>query len=148
VGQKEKDIKIYQSKSTMAYIGRTIERDMYFGAKKDIILQAWELRKNMTKAEEVLWTFLRKKRLEGYVFRRQHPIDIFIVDFYCHEQRLVIEVDGSVHDLPDVSCYDEGRTAELERFGLRILRFTNEDVLENIKWVLQRIRDEVKLSRI
>lgn len=124
----------------MAYIGKSIEKHMYYGAKKDIILQARELRKNMTKAEEKLWSALRKKQLNGYIFRRQHPIDIYIVDFYCHALKLIIEVDGSIHDNPEVSSYDLGRTAELERFGLKILRFTNDEVLINMKDVKNKIK--------
>lgn len=128
----------------MAYLGRTIERDMYFGARKDVILFARELRKNMTRAEEVLWSRLRKKQIEGYIFRRQHPIDIYIVDFYCHEFNLIIEVDGDIHELPEVYEHDEGRTAELERFGLKIIRFTNQEVIQQTDNVINRIKAQIK----
>jgi very-short-patch-repair endonuclease len=124
----------------MAYIGRTIERDMYFGAKKDIILQARELRKDMTEAEEALWNRLRRKQINGFIFRRQHPIDIFIVDFYCHELKLVIEVDGGVHTNTEVAEYDIGREAEIEKFGLKIIRFTNNEVFNNSKSVIEKIK--------
>ena len=128
----------------MAYLGRTIERDMYFGARKEVILFARELRKNMTRAEEVLWSRLRKKQVEGFTFRRQHPIDIYIVDFYCHEFNLIIEVDGDIHELPEVSEHDEGRTAELERFGLKIIRFTNQEVIQQTDNVINRIKAQIK----
>jgi very-short-patch-repair endonuclease len=124
----------------MAYIGRTIERNMYFGAKKDIILRARELRKDMTAAEEVLWNRLRRKQINGFIFRRQHPIDIFIVDFYCHELKLVIEVDGGIHTEIKVAEYDKGREAEIERFGLKIIRFTNHEVFNNIEIVIKKVK--------
>ncbi len=69
----------------------------YFGATPELLRRAAELRKNMTKAETVLWGYLRKRQLTGYRFRRQHPINIVIVDFFCYEAMLVIEVDGEVH---------------------------------------------------
>ena len=132
----------------MAYLGRTVERDMYFGARKDVILFARELRKNMTRAEEVLWFRLRKKQVEGYIFRRQHPIDIFIVDFYCHEFNLIIEVDGEIHEILEVSEHDEGRTAELERLGLAIIRFTNQEVIQQTDNVINRIKAQIRYKNI
>ena len=128
----------------MAYLGRTIEREMYFGARKEVILFARELRKNMTRAEEVLWSRLRKKQVDGFTFRRQHPIDIYIVDFYCHEFNLIIEVDGEIHEIPEVSEHDEGRTAELERLGLVIIRFTNQEVIQQTDNVINRIKAQIK----
>ena len=76
---------------------RIIERHMFFGAKKNIFLKAVELRNNMTMAESVLWEELRNRKNFRYKWRRQHPVDIFIVDFYCHRYKLVIEVDGEIH---------------------------------------------------
>ncbi len=84
----------------MAYIGRTKERYMYYGAKKETFILARELRKSLTEAERVLWSKLRNKKIEGLIFRRQHPIDIYIVDFYCHKYKMVIEVDGEIHNNP------------------------------------------------
>jgi len=107
----------------MAFIGLTREKNMYFGAKKELILQARELQKSMTNAEEILWSFLRKQQVKGNIFRRQHPIDIFIVDFYCHKNKWVIEVDGCIRVMPDIFGRDEGRTYELEQFGLKGIRF-------------------------
>lgn len=121
---------------------------MYYGAKKDVILFARELRKNMTKAEEVLWSRLRKKQVEGYIFRRQHPIDIYIVDFYCHELNLIIEVDGNIHDLREISEHDEGRTAELEILGLEVIRFTNQEVIFKTENIIEKIKVIIKRKSI
>jgi len=128
----------------MAFIGLTIEKNMYFGAKKDLILLSRELRKNMTKAEEILWSHLRKHKLEGVIFRRQHPIDIFIVDFYSHKYKLVIEVDGGIHERSDIKERDENRTSELENFGLKVIRFTNEELIHDIEKVLALIRIHIQ----
>lgn len=94
----------------------------------------------MTPAEKILWKALRNSRLGGHKFRRQHPIGKFIADFYCHERNLVIEVDGDIHDNEDVRERDEGRTHELENFELRVSRFRNEEVMENLTSVLNQIR--------
>jgi very-short-patch-repair endonuclease len=129
----------------MAYIGLTIEKSMYFGAKKEIILLASELRNNMTRAEEILWSKLRRQELNGAIFRRQHPIDIFLVDFYCHKHKLVIEIDGGVHELSEVRERDENQTCELENFGLKVIRFTNDEVFFESEMVLQRIKQHLKV---
>ena len=65
-------------------------------------------------------------------FRRQHPVDIFVLDFYCHELKLAIEVDGEIHLSTEAREYDEGRTYELEKYGIKILRFTNKEIYENL----------------
>ena len=117
--------------------------NFYFGASPDIIAKARVLRKNMTRAETILWEQLRRKTVEGLRFRRQHPVDRFILDFYCHPIRLAIEIDGAVHDNPDQSEYDEGRTAELERLGIQVLRFRNEEIMENIDYVIDTIQSLV-----
>ena len=110
---------------------------MFFGAKREIFKNAKLLRENMTEAEKMLWERLNKSQL-GVRFRRQHPIDIFIVDFYCHKHHLVIEVDGEIHK--QQLDYDEGRTAELEKLGLKVVRFTNEEVLSDVEMVMMRIK--------
>jgi very-short-patch-repair endonuclease len=114
--------------------------NFYFGASMDLIAKARVLRKNMTPAESVLWNHLRRKALDGYRFRRQHPAGRFILDFYCHPLRLAIELDGSVHHLPEQAEYDVGRTAELERLGITVLRFRNEEILQNIDFVIDTIQ--------
>jgi len=98
-----------------------------------------ELRKKMTHAEQLLWECLRDRRLAGLKFRRQHAIGRYIVDFYCHEHRLIVELEGSVHDRPEQTEYDKVRKRELEAQGFRILTFRNEEVLNDPESVLQRI---------
>ncbi|WP_236631264.1 type ISP restriction/modification enzyme [Chloroflexus sp. MS-G] len=98
---------------------------------------AREMRKEPTEAEDVLWQHLRGKQL-GVRFRRQHAIDRFIVDFYARDPRLIIEVDGSIHETQEE--YDAMRQAFLESLGYRVLRFTNEQVLQDIQGVLAVIR--------
>jgi very-short-patch-repair endonuclease len=110
-------------------------------AKPDIYKNAKELRKSMTEAEEILWKHLRNNKLNGLKFRRQHPLDIYIADFYCHQKELIIEIDGGVHDTPEQEEYDNGRTFELEEKGFKVLRFRNEEVLYDVKSVLERILD-------
>lgn len=122
---------------------RVIERNMFYGANKKIFLRAVELRNNMTPAEQLLWQELRKKEIFKVRFKRQHPIGIFIVDFYCHKLKLVIEVDGDIHLREDIKEHDDGRSADIKNFGIRILRFTNREVLENMEMVKKQILDEI-----
>lgn len=100
---------------------------------------ARDMRKNPTSAEERLWSRLRRKQVAGLRFRRQAPIGQFIIDFYCPEARLVIEVDGSIHDEPEVAERDEKRQAYLESLDLRVLRFTNSQVMHEVDAVIERI---------
>ena len=113
---------------------------MYYGANQNIQEKAKILRKNETRAEALLWGKLKNKQLLGYKFRRQHPIFTFIADFYCHKAKLVIELDGSIHDLPEVKEKDDGRTFEIEKFEIRILRFTNQEIYANIDSVIAEIK--------
>lgn len=122
---------------------RVIERNMFYGANKKIFLRAVELRNNMTHAEQVLWEELRKKEIFKVRFKRQHPIDIFVVDFYCHKYKLAIEVDGDIHLRQEVMEHDDGRSADIEKLGIKILRFTNKEVFENIEAVKKRILEEI-----
>jgi very-short-patch-repair endonuclease len=117
--------------------------EMYYGATKEILERAKVLRKSETKYEKLLWGELNSNKLHGFKFRRQHPISQFIVDFYSHELKLVIEVDGEIHNRPENKEYDENRTDELERLGLKVLRFTNMEVENDIKRVLETIRDAI-----
>ncbi len=94
-------------------------------------------RHDPTLAEDALWQRLRRHQLAGYQFRRQHTIERFIVDFYCAKARLVIEVDGPIHDYTPQE--DAVRQAFLESRGLRVLRFSNADVLDDIESVLETI---------
>jgi len=118
---------------------RIIEAEFFFGATPEIFRRAGELRKNMTLAEGVLWNHLRLKQMKGFTFRRQHPIGNFIADFYCHKMRLVIEVDGSIHNIEEVKERDEGREYMMKELRLSIIRFTNNEVLNDIENVLMKI---------
>src|SRR5690606_34253297 len=107
-----------------------------------IKLLARELRTGLTPAEHALWQRLRGKQIHGFKFRRQHPVDRFIVDFYCSQARLVVEVDGPIHEQQQE--YDELRQAFIESLGLRVLRFTNDEVLGDIESVLARIEEALQ----
>ena len=96
-----------------------------------------QLRKNMTNAEKVLWQKLRLKQLNGYKFRRQCPIGSYIVDFVCFDKKLIIELDGSQH--ADQVVYDLKRTQWLESQGFEVLRFWNNQVLNEIESVMNLI---------
>jgi very-short-patch-repair endonuclease len=124
----------------MAYLGRSIERDMYYGAKPELFRLAERLRKNATTAEKTLWKYLKQFRSEGFVFRRQHPLDFFIADFYCDKIKLVIEVDGDIHLSEKNIEYDDNRTGELERFGLKVIRFKNEEIMNDPERVISEIK--------
>lgn len=97
------------------------------------------LRQNTTKAEQVLWNELRNRKLSGLKFRRQHPVDKWIADFYCHEKKLIIELDGEVHNNKEANESDGGRSYELENLGLTVLRFWNEEVINHTDEVLKKI---------
>jgi very-short-patch-repair endonuclease len=103
-----------------------------------------KLRKNMTDAEKMLWSKLRMKQLKGLMFSRQKPLGEYIADFYCHQAKLVIEVDGGQHFSDDSIEYDRIRNEFMGSMGLTMLRFTNIDVLNNINGVIEVI--EQKLS--
>ncbi|HTA84140.1 MAG TPA: endonuclease domain-containing protein [Bacteroidia bacterium] len=122
---------------------KNIERPIYYDASLEIIRRAATLRKNTTEAEKALWARISKKQLSGMHFRRQHPIGKFIVDFYCHEKLLVIELDGEIHNREDIAERDEGREYELRKKGLKILRFKNEQVTNDINYVLAEIQKSI-----
>lgn len=105
-----------------------------------IFENARSLKKVMTPTENLLWQNLRNRKVSIHKFRRQHPIGKYIVDFYCHEARLVIEVDGEIHLMNDNPEYDQFRTEELKSMGLKVIRFKNEEVLGDISKVLTEIR--------
>lgn len=101
---------------------------------------ARELRQPQTPAEATLWQHLRNRNLE-YKFRRQHAIEFFIVDFYCAEVKLCIEIDGDSHLSKEQQEYDAARTEYLESLGRKVIRFTNDNVRYNIHAVVQSIID-------
>ncbi len=110
-------------------IGQKITSEKYQRSK--------QLRLEMTPEEKILWEQLRRNNLNGLHFRRQQIIDGFIVDFYCHQAQLVIEVDGEIHDLQVES--DQERDAILAARGLKILRIKNQEIRQNLQSVLQKI---------
>ncbi len=111
--------------------------------RKDLKERARKLRNNQTETEEKLWKKLRRKSL-GAEFHRQVPLLDYIVDFYCHEIGLVIEIDGSIHDTQVLE--DGKRAGRLEAYGVRFLRFSNDEIITNIEMVLLKIRREVNES--
>jgi len=120
-----------------------LKKPMFYGADAETFESASILRREMTLPERILWKRLRNRNLFKVKFRRQHPIDIFIVDFYCHELKLVIEVDGEVHNDRDIAEYDLGRSAELEKYGIKILRFSNDQIFTDITLVLNKIHKKI-----
>jgi very-short-patch-repair endonuclease len=128
----------------MGIIKKVIEKNMYFGAKAELFTLALQMRRNPTEAEKTMWKILRKFRHSGFPFRRQHPIEFYIADFYCHNLRLVIEVDGEIHTEKEIQNHDEGRTGELERFGIKVIRFTNSQILHDSNLVVEKINTTIK----
>jgi very-short-patch-repair endonuclease len=106
-----------------------------------LVPTAKELRKNMTPAENKLWYgYLRNFKFKVF---RQRPIDHFIVDFYCPSLKLVIEVDGDRHFTEDGKAYDQERTQRLEGYGLKVIRFANQQVLQGFESVCEAIHKEI-----
>ena len=103
------------------------------------VLKARRLRRPLTASEQALWAALRDNPLRGFKFRRQHPFGPYILDFFCVQAQLAVELDGSVHDQPDQKEYDANRTAYLESHGLRLLRFKNLEVERNMEDVFAKI---------
>ena len=115
---------------------------MFQGADPLIFKNAEALRYNPTQAELILWGHLSGKQL-GAKFRRQHPLGIYIADFYCHQHKLIIELDGSIHNLPEVALNDKIRQQNLEFDGYRVLRFNNREVFNHLEKVLTTIKDNL-----
>jgi very-short-patch-repair endonuclease len=118
-------------------------RNMFYGADSKTLRAAAMLRKNMTLAELILWKKLKNRKIFNTKFRRQHPVDIFIVDFYCHEYKLAIEIDGEIHSNEEKHDYDLGRSAVLNKLGIKVIRFTNDQIVFNIDQVITRIKEVI-----
>ena len=116
---------------------------MYFGTSPKMLKRARMLRKEQTEAEEMLWRRIRRRQVLGFRFRRQHPINYFVADFYCHEANLVLEIDGGIHDDPRVKERDTWREEVISKFGLKVIRFKNDEVLENIEKVVAEIASQI-----
>jgi very-short-patch-repair endonuclease len=104
---------------------------------------ARKLRKNQTDAEKLLWSILRARQLLSLKFRRQQPVGPYILDFYCHDYKLCIELDGGQHYTTQGQQNDKDRMAFLAQHGIHVLRFSNLDALKNLEAVLLRIVEEV-----
>lgn len=115
-----------------------MKKSMFFGASNLIFENARKLRENLTPAELVLWGYLKQKPL-GYKFRRQHPLGIYVADFYCHALRLVIEVDGSIHGKKEIAEKDKRREDDLEADGIKVLRVKNEEVEKKLEETINKI---------
>jgi imidazole glycerol-phosphate synthase subunit HisF len=115
---------------------------MFEGASFLLFEKAKDLRKRMTKAEEILWMHL-KKGISGYKFRRQHPIATYIADFFCYQLKLIVEVDGSVHNISEIISNDITRQTDLENLGYTVIRFTNVEIFEQVDVVLNKISESV-----
>ncbi|XWN37335.1 MAG: endonuclease domain-containing protein [Balneola sp.] len=110
--------------------------------RKDLIEKARKLRKNSTPGEIELWKLVKNKQVMGYQFRRQRPIKNYIVDFFCKELRLAIEIDGSSHDYK--VQYDQKRQEKLEELGITFLRFSEKDTKENPDHIVNEIESWIK----
>lgn len=116
---------------------------MFSGAEKLLFERAARLRGQQTFAEVILWNYLRTKP-HGFKIRRQHPFSTYILDFYCHSLKLVIEVDGSIHNIEEVKENDLVRQQQLEKEGLAFLRFSNDEIRLKQEEIIQQIETFLK----
>lgn len=117
---------------------------MHHKASPEIFRRAKELRTKLTPSESILWERLRAKRLNNLHFRSQHPISKYILDFYCHQYQLGIELDGEIHDKFDQKERDKARQEELNALGILVLRFKNQFVIQETEEVLRLILLEIE----
>ncbi len=122
-----------------------MKRQMFYQANPLIFERAKYLRNHLTDAEIKLWGYLRTRPM-GFKFRRQHPIGIYIVDFYCHACQLVLEADGSIHEQIEIQKEDYERQKSLEADGLQVIRFTNSEILKNTEMVIEKINSLLKAN--
>lgn len=118
--------------------------ELFKGANAKLFEFSKVLRKTQTEAEDMIWQSLRNRKILGCKFRRQHPIGKHIADFYCYEAKLVIEIDGGIHNQIENLEYDKNRTYELEQMGITVIRFTNEMIKENLSKVLFEIKEHLQ----
>ena len=112
--------------------------------KKELAHFRKELRSNLTSAEAFLWKYLKARQLGGHRFTKQHSIGRYVVDFYCASEKLVVELDGEVHNNPEAMEYDEKRTLYLEGLGYTVIRFENKMVFDFLDSVLAEIGSNFK----
>ncbi|MBT8229363.1 MAG: endonuclease domain-containing protein [Bacteroidia bacterium] len=123
------------------------KRNLFYGAPVVIHLRARLLRNRMSKPEQIMWDELRNRNFLGYKFRRQHPAGYFIIDFYCHELKLAIEIDGYNHSHGIQRSVDEYRDKQLDEFGIMTIRFSNEDVCNKLDVVLSQLNCIINIRR-
>lgn len=121
---------------------KTEKSGMFYGANPYVFSKAKDLRRNMTMSELLIWEKLKKNSL-GYRFKPQHPIERFIADFYCHQLKLVIEIDGKIHD--QQKEYDLERDKTMNKLGIKTIRFTNEEIKSSLANVLEEIKRQIAL---
>jgi len=126
----------------MAKLSVQEDYSIYFGAGPELLRLVGDLRKSMTLAEKILWERLRNRHINGFRFRRQHPINDFIIDFFCYDEMLVVEVDGSVHEEASRKEWDEQRTMILKRLGIKEIRLKNDEVINHTDQVIWKIEAE------
>ena len=122
-------------------------RNMHLGAKPSLFRNAYELRKNPTEAEEILWSYLRDRQIEGVKFRRQHPLKKYVPDFFANELKFAIELDGGYHNDKVQKFCDKDREEIITSYQIVVLRFKNEEVIFNIENVLSTIREMIKVIK-
>ena len=125
-----------KSKKLPSPFGRGTEGEGKTTLNPELLAFARTLRKQETKAEQLLWHLLRNRRIEEFKFRRQYPIGKYVLDFYCHEARLGVELDGGQHNEPDKQRKDMVRSAFIESEGVTVVRFWNNEVLLETEGVL------------
>src|SRR5690554_1342973 len=124
------------------------DKSMFKGAPPESFEKAKVLRKRMTQAEKILWEVLKEGVFKQFKFRRQHPIHIYIVDFYSHRLKLVIEIDGEYHNQEKQIEKDRQRTEILKFQDLTVIRFSNEEVTTNLSKVKDTILNQIELSSL
>ena len=127
----------------LALVFAGMEKRMFLKASNLIFENAKTLRYSPTNAEMLLWGYLKRRPL-NYKFRRQHPISIYIADFYCHELKLIIEVDGAIRADAEVAIKDKERQTFLETKSISFLRFTNNDIEKHLETVIKKIENYIK----
>ena len=118
-----------------------VRSNMFYGALPIHFELAKRLRDNQTETELFLWNHLSKIEIKEIRIKRQHPVLYFIADFYCHKAKLIIEIDGGYHNIPEQFNYDQNRDSELESLGLKVIRFTNDEVFANPMTVATKIKE-------
>ena len=122
--------------------------NLFYNSNKITFDNAKALRKTSTETENILWEMVRGRKFMGLKFRRQHPIGRFIADFYCHDKKFVIEVDGSIHNSEEQREYDAGRTYELNENGIQVIRFTNNEIEKELQKVLTQLKEFVENKKL